>query len=49
MEEAICESPGTRKKQLDCAQARTMWGQPPSAVRASEPRLALLATFPNLK
>jgi hypothetical protein len=26
-----------------------MWGQPPSAVRASEARLVLLATFPNLK
>jgi hypothetical protein len=26
-----------------------MWGQPPSAVRASEARQALFATIPNLK
>ena len=26
-----------------------MWGQPPSAVRASEARQAFLATIPNLK
>ena len=26
-----------------------MWGQPPSAVRASEARQGFLASFPNLK
>jgi hypothetical protein len=27
----------------------TMWGQPPSAVRASEARQDFLSTFPNLE